>query len=430
MKMDIEFSNTDDLFNILFDPPLSSSSNERFVPPRRCVVAIPVRDEEQRLPACLNALAVQRDSHGKPLDRGCFGIVVFANNCRDRSASLARSLGTRLSLPLRVVETSLPPAVAHAGNARRAAMDIAEAWLAEERAADGVILTTDADSRVSADWISKNLAAVDAGVDAVLGSIALDEEGDLLPEALHRRGQLESAYEALLTELSALLDPLAHNPWPHHATISGASIALRRETYLRVGGLPRVPLGEDKALVAELMRHDAKIRFCSEVRVTTSGRLDGRAPGGVADTLRLRSDDPTAFCDELLEPFRIAIKRAKWRGRLRRLWSAGKLAASGAWARELEIPASDAQRICRASSFGAAWSAIDYQSPLFARRLLTPAELPDQIAGARRAVARLRKDRLPAREHVEPEFGVTICSLNLRSVADRGDEEACGLVAC
>jgi GT2 family glycosyltransferase len=427
--MDSEHSNTGDLFNKLFDPHLSSSSNQRFSYARRCVVAIPVRDEEQRLSACLTALAVQRDRHGKPLDPGCFGIVVFANNCRDQSADLARSLGTRLSLPLRVVEASLPLGAAHAGNARRAAMDIAEAWLDEVRVADGVILTTDADSRVSADWLSKNLSAIDAGADAVLGGIALDEEGDLLPEAVHRRGRLESAYEALLIELSALLDPLDHNPWPHHATISGASIAVTREAYLRVGGLPRVPLGEDKALIAELIRHDSKIRFCPEVRVTTSGRLDGRAPGGVADTLRLRSNDPAAFCDELLEPFRVAIKRAKWRGRLRRLRSAGKLDGKGAWARELGIPASEIRRICRAPSFGAAWSAMEYQSPLFARRLLTPSDLPDQISGARRAVARLRKGRLSAREHVEPEVGVPVCSLNLRGVADGAEKEACGLVA-
>src|SRR5580704_7715484 len=132
--MDREFSNTDDFCSTLFDPPLSSSSNERFSHARRCIVAIPVRDEEQRLPACLSALAVQRDRHGKPLDPDCFGIIVFANNCRDGSADLARSLSERLSLPLRVVEASLPPAAAHAGNARRAAMDIAEAWLGEERA--------------------------------------------------------------------------------------------------------------------------------------------------------------------------------------------------------------------------------------------------------------------------------------------------------
>jgi len=427
--MDREFSETDDVFNEIFEPPLTSPSQQYSNCRRRCVVAIPVKDEEQRLPACLSALATQLDRDGRAVIPGSFGIVVFANNCRDRSASLARSLGAELSLPVRVVETSLPPAAADAGNARRAAMDIAEAWLGEENATQGVILTTDADSRVSTDWIALNLAAIDAGADAVLGGIALDEEGDLLPPALHRRGQLEGVYEALLTEISALLDPLEHNPWPHHATSSGASIAITREAYLRVGGLPRVPLGEDKALVAELLRHDGKIRFCPRVRVTTSGRLDGRAPGGVADTLRLRSHDPDAFCDELLEPFRTAIKRAKWRGRLRRLRCAGKLVGNGAWARELGISASDAQRISRAPSFGAAWSAVEYESPLFARRLLTPADLPDQISGARRALARLRKGSLSAGEHVEPEMRIPVRSLDLRGLADGGDEQVRGLVA-
>ena len=140
-----------------------------------------------------------------------------------------------LSLDVRVVEARLPPAAAHAGAARRAAMDLAEAWLVEEGDRDGVILTTDADSQVAPDWIAENLAAFAAGAEAVLGRINLDEEGKLLPEALHRRGALEDAYEKLLTELSWLLDPLEHDPWPHHATISGASLGVTRTAYCRVG---------------------------------------------------------------------------------------------------------------------------------------------------------------------------------------------------
>ena len=161
----------------------------------------------------------------------------------------------------------------------------------------------------------------------------------------------------------------------------------------------------------------------------TSGRVEGRAPGGVADTLRLRSKDPDAFCDELVEPFRVAIKRAKWRGRLRWLRRAGKLVGNGAWARELGIPASAAQRICQAPSFGSAWSAVEYKSPLFLRRLLKPAELPDQISGARRALARLRKGALAMREHVESEVVMPFRSMHSHSLTHRGDEQVCGLFA-
>ena len=62
------------------------------------VVAIPVRDEEERLPACLRALAQQRDQLGQPIPPTLVRIVVFANNCTDQSASLARKLGECLSL--------------------------------------------------------------------------------------------------------------------------------------------------------------------------------------------------------------------------------------------------------------------------------------------------------------------------------------------
>ena len=238
-----------------------------------CVVAIPTKDEAERLPRCLSALAEQRDLSGRALASGAFGVVIFANNCSDDSAEVARSMAPRLPFPTLVCEASLLPLFAHAGGARRAAMDLADAWLSERGVRNGVILTTDADSRVSPDWIARNSAAIDAGADAVLGRIVLDDEGERLPPALHERGALEDAYETLLTEIASLLDPVDHNPWPHHATISGATIALTRETYRRVGGLPCVPLGEDKALIEKLRRYDARIRFCPLIEVTTSGRI-------------------------------------------------------------------------------------------------------------------------------------------------------------
>src|SRR5271156_5331602 len=145
------------------------------------VVAIPVKDEEERLPACLRALARQRDRFGRPIPPTLIRVIVFANNCTDRSASLGRKLGACLSLGIRVVEARLPSATSHAGAARRAAMDLAEAWLLEGGERNGVILTTDADSQVAPNWIAENLAAFKAGAEAVLGRIDLDEEGVYLP---------------------------------------------------------------------------------------------------------------------------------------------------------------------------------------------------------------------------------------------------------
>ena len=95
------------------------------------MVAIPVRDEEERLPACLRALARQRDRLGQPIPPTLVRIVVFANNCSDQSASLARKLGECLSLDIRVVEAPLASGDRARRRRRRAAMDLAEAWLVE-----------------------------------------------------------------------------------------------------------------------------------------------------------------------------------------------------------------------------------------------------------------------------------------------------------
>lgn len=239
-----------------------------------CIVAIPAKNEEDRLPACLEALMRQKGPLGEPLSTASLGILIFANDCNDKSAAVARGLLANAPFSWRVIEASLPRSCAHAGGARRAAMDLAGAWLQENGADTGIILSTDADSQVAPDWINKNMLAFAAGADAVLGRISLDEEGELLPPALHRRGWLEAEYGALLAELCALLDLLACNPWPHHATISAASLAVTFEAYRRVDGLPSVPLGEDKAFIARLQRADGKIRFCPDV---SSARSTPRA---------------------------------------------------------------------------------------------------------------------------------------------------------
>ena len=90
---------------------------------------------------------MQRDRQGSPLPAGCFSVLILANNCRDGTALAARSFADVAPFPLQIVECRLPPSEAHAGGARRAAMDRAADLLATGAARDGVILTTDADSR-------------------------------------------------------------------------------------------------------------------------------------------------------------------------------------------------------------------------------------------------------------------------------------------
>ena len=188
---------------------------------------------------------------------------------------------------MRVIERNDPQA--SAGWARRMAMDAAEAWLRENGVSDGVLLTSDGDSCVGIDWVARNLAALAQGADLVAGRIKLDPvEAALLPDRLHRRGQLEAEYEALLIEIETWIDPEPGNPWPCHWAKSGATLAVRQAVYRAVGGMPDMPTGEDRAFVDAVRAHDFIVRHTADVEVVTSGRLDGRALGGVADTIKLR----------------------------------------------------------------------------------------------------------------------------------------------
>ena len=96
-----------------------------------CVVVIPAKNEADRLPACLAALAAQRDTSGRRFFPTSLGVLVFANDCEDDSAAIARRLLEGFPFCWRVAEASLPRPRAHAGGARREAMNMADAWLRE-----------------------------------------------------------------------------------------------------------------------------------------------------------------------------------------------------------------------------------------------------------------------------------------------------------
>ena len=295
---------------------------------------------------------------------------------------MVAALRPTLKVSLRVVERIFPGA--NAGWARREAMEAAAAWLEASGTFDGVILTTDADSRVAADWVARNQAAIAAGVDAVAGRIALDEtDAARLPAALHARGALEGAYEALLTELEARIDPVRHDPWPRHWTTSGATLAVRLATYRQVGGMPPLAVGEDKAFVSSLLSSDARVRHDPDIAVVTSGRLDGRAPGGAADTMKLRCAVPESPCDPRLEPLPRALFRFAWRRRIRRLHAAGRLDRPYRWAPWLGIRPAEARRIARLPTLGAVLAAVEAASACLTYRPLRPRELPTQIRLAR-----------------------------------------------
>ena len=355
------------------------------------IVAIPIRNERDRVVACLASLAAQTG-----LDPGSFGIVLFANNCTDDTCDLVRGFAS-MPWPLRLIETTNP--AASAGWARRIAMEAAADWLAEGGHADGTLLTTDADSRVGVDWVARNLARLAEGADAVAGRISLEpHEAALLPTRLHARGRLEAEYEAILTEIGARLDPEPGNPWPCHWSKSGATLAVRLPAYRAVGGMPDQPNGEDRAFVDALRARDLVVRHDPAIEIVTSGRLDGRAVGGVADTMRLRCNVPDSPCDDRLERLHAAVARSLWRRRMRRLHWDGRIAATILWAPLLGVPRETARRIAVLPFAGQALAAIEKASPRLAYRPVRPSALPRQIVLGRALLGALRmfSSRLPA----------------------------------
>ena len=280
----------------------------RSIETQHCVVAIPARDERDRIVPCLEAIAAS-------VRRDVPSVLLLTNNTTDGTGEVAGCAARLLGLTLHVVDIDLPPDRISAGEARRLAMAHAASFVG----ADGVLITTDADGRVEPDWLDANLRAIEDGADAVCGMAVIDsDEAQAIPQILHDDDAREVFYATLLDELSALIDPDLFDPWPRHAEESGASIAVRKRVFARAGGIPALRSGEDRAFVDALRRVDARIRHAPDARVIVSGRLDGRAAGGMAETIRRRMIAQDEMLDDRLEPVADAVFRVECRARLRR----------------------------------------------------------------------------------------------------------------
>jgi hypothetical protein len=347
--------------------------------PAFTAVAIPARNESERIAACLEALDSQSCAR---LD----AIVLLVNNSTDDTARIARSVRMQPQTSLHVLERTLPPEQATAGHARRQAMEAAAASVGPQ----GVLLTTDADGLVDPDWLAANLAALAAGADAVAGWVELHPiEWGQIPNALHEDDARECAYDALCDEIHGRLDPDPNDPMPRHTQHSGASIALTAQAYALCGGVPPIPCGEDRALIAALRRVDARIRHAPEVHLTVSGRTEGRSVGGMADTIRRRLTQPDAFIDDRLEPAADCARRAMCRAALRIAYDDPS--------RDI-LPLAAGLRIDPAilsldliePYFGEAWERVERRSPVLARKRVAVAALAAETAAAESILGRLR----------------------------------------
>jgi glycosyltransferase involved in cell wall biosynthesis len=229
---------------------------------RACVV-VPARDEEELIGGCIDALAAQTG-----IDRSDYEVLLVLDRCTDATEARARAAARDLNL--RIVHAGDPGV----GHARRQGFDLA----AQRLPPDGLIATTDADSRPEPDWLLAQLDAVARGAHAIGGLIEIGDPETLPPAALARRAAEAAQRHA------ALQGPGARE----HHQFSGGSIGVTAATYTLVGLEPRHAL-EDEGFERALHRHGIPIDRLSTVRVTTSGRRHGRAPRGLAVDLQRAS---------------------------------------------------------------------------------------------------------------------------------------------
>jgi glycosyltransferase involved in cell wall biosynthesis len=338
------------------------------------VVAIPARDEAELLSPCLRAIAGQKN-----IDMADVAVVIAANNCRDGTGDAARAMAPDLPFTLHVEDVELPPAIAHAGGARRHAMDRA----AEYCAGNGTIVTTDADGRPDSDWLAGLRAAFTPGIAAVAGRVSSDwDELSRFPADVLEIGAQEWSYQGLSAQLDALCDPAPRDPWPNHNQTCGANAAITHTWYKAIGGLPVLRTGEDGALFREVWRRDGVIRHDPAPHVTVSARLEGRAQGGMADALTSRHGNGY-LCDDLLEPAADLERRSLWRNAARRAFDAGSLSE---WARGQGAEPSLARAAGQQFHFGEAWLSLEAGWPLLEKRRIAARDIGSELAVIRRLV--------------------------------------------
>lgn len=283
---------------------------------RPVCVCVPARNEAQRLPALLEALAAQNVAF--PVN-----VALCINNSTDGSAAAAEAALAKIGdrLRVRIMRQAFPPHLAHAGSARRAAMDLGADWMDDERA---LLVSTDADTRPPPHWVASNLEQ--AGPLRIIGGrIELDEaEAGTWPQLFALRRRFDAYWHNVRT-IEDEVDPLSWDLPPRHGDHTGASLAMTVRLYRAAGGVPLVPTGEDRALVGCAVAVGGQLVHPPAVWTRTSARPDGRASGGMADEMKSLLAKGMDGARPYVPAYRHWHCRALWRHSMRPVLGSGLL---------------------------------------------------------------------------------------------------------
>ncbi|KMS56571.1 glycosyl transferase family 2 [Novosphingobium barchaimii LL02] len=274
-------------------------------------VCVPARNEAARLPVLFAALAAQTC-------RGPVLLAVAVNNSNDDSFAVIEQARVRYAgqLVIHVEQVTFAPEMAHAGSARRLAMDTGLGLTpASER---GVLVSTDADTRPPPEWLDNIASAIARGADIVGGRIEI-EPGEPLPEGVLRLRSAWDRYWEAVRAIEDTEDPLPWDEAPRHGDHTGASLAIRTVLYQQCGGVPLLRTGEDRALVNAALVQGGRLSHPTNVFTRVSPRRDGRAETGMAAAMQEMFDLAAAGTSPRAPALHHWQKRAAWRRTLRAL---------------------------------------------------------------------------------------------------------------
>lgn len=220
-------------------------------------VLIPACNEEELLARCLNSILNAKSE----LPPYCTADIVLAVNAStDQTIRLGRALLGTKGLVLDLNEPNVGHARKMAANAalQRYKGPLDRCWLAN----------TDADCEVPINWLLYQLIVANSDVQGIAGIVKVD-----------------SFCEHEITVSSKFLESYLINPDGTHPHVHGANLGVRADAYKRVGGWKELTTAEDHDLWNRMTSFNIPKISDANLFVYTSGRRNGRAPHGFADTL-------------------------------------------------------------------------------------------------------------------------------------------------
>jgi glycosyltransferase involved in cell wall biosynthesis len=226
---------------------------------RHVAVVVPARDEAALLPQCLDGIREAIEFVDVPVT-----VAVALDSCTDRSGEVARQHGVL------VTHTS----AGAVGAARRVGVDAALRTIPHTLAREEVwIANTDADSCPDPLWLRAQLDHARDGAEVVVGLVEIADWRGWPPALQERyRADYQSGFRV-----------------GQHGHVHGASLGIRADSYLAVGGFAPLRTGEDVDLVRRCVDARMAVTWALDTTVTTSARATGRAPRGLAGHLTLLS---------------------------------------------------------------------------------------------------------------------------------------------